>query len=181
MPPTAGRSIPAIQQRTDKMADFEARIERLDRMKVASVQAFGENPESEAWRKAEAWAGPLGLLDDLDKHSVFGFNNPAPSPDRTEYGYEFWVAIDSEIEADANIEMKEFGGGLYAVTTCNLSDEINSEFFQKEGYLESWKKLDDWVEQSRFQPGSHQGLEKPQDPSVPETELVLDLYYPIVE
>jgi DNA gyrase inhibitor GyrI len=163
------------------MAGFEARIENLERMRVASVHAFGESPEREAWKKMEAWANPIGLLDNIEKHPVFGFNNPDPSPECNEYGYEFWVAVDPEIEAGSGIELKEFDGGRYAVTSCNLFDEINSEFFRREGYLESWKKLHDWVKENQLKPGRHQALERPHDPRVPEEELVLDLYFPIEE
>ena len=77
--------------------------------------------------------------------------------------------------------MKEFGGGLYAVKECRLQEEMASEFFRNEGYLESWKMLHDWVEAGEYRSGDHQWLEKPQDPEAPEEELVLDLYYPIEE
>ncbi|UCD96879.1 MAG: hypothetical protein JSV35_02160, partial [Candidatus Bathyarchaeota archaeon] len=70
----------------------------------------------------------------------------------------------------------EFKGGLYAVTTCNLKEEIESEFFQKEGYLESWKKIVDWVKASEYSFGKNQCLEKAHDPGAAEDELVLDLY-----
>jgi len=163
------------------MAGFEARIESLESMMVASVHAFGESPEGEAWKKMEAWAGPIGLLDNIEKHPVFGFNNPNPSPDSKEYGYEFWLAVESEIEPGRGIEWKDYEGGRYAVTVCNVFDEMNSEFFRREGYLESWKKLRDWVVENQLRPGSHQALERPHDPRVPEEELVLDLYYPIEE
>jgi hypothetical protein len=40
---------------------MEVRLERLPAMRVAHVHAFSESPEEDAWRKMEAWAGPLGL------------------------------------------------------------------------------------------------------------------------
>ena len=161
------------------MADIHARIVSLKPMRVASVHTYGESPEREAWRKMEAWAGPIGLLEDLAKHPVFGFNNPHPSPDRSEYGYEFWIAINPETEAGPGIELKQFEGGSYAVTSCRLLEEVHSEFFQREGYLESWQKLFDWAEGKQYKRGSHQSLEKPHDPRAPEAELVLELFLPI--
>lgn len=161
------------------MAGIKARIINLDPMMVASVHAVGRNPERAAWKKMEEWAGPLGLLDNLEEHPVFGFNNPNPSPDSNEYGYEFWLAIDAEIETGPGVELKEFEGGRYAVARCTLFDELKSEFFRREGYLESWKKLDDWVKDNQLTQGSHQALEKPIDPNATEEDLVLDLYYPI--
>ncbi len=59
--------------------------------------------------------------------------------------------------------------------------ETSSEFFRKEGYLEFWKTLHDWVEASDYRSGSQQWLESARDPRAPEEELVLDLYYPIEE
>ncbi len=163
------------------MATFEARIVKLSPIRVASVHAYGESPERDAWEKMEAWAGPLGLLDDTEKHPVFGFNNPNPSPGSNKYGYEFWMAVDPEIEAGPGVEMKQFEGGTYAVASCNLLEEINSEFFKTEGFLESWQKLIDWAEEKNLKQGDHQALEKPHDPRAPESELILDLYLPIEE
>lgn len=63
------------------MAAFEVRIENLEPMMIAMAHAVSESPERDAWKKMEAWAGPIGLLDDSEKHPVFGFNKPHPSPD----------------------------------------------------------------------------------------------------
>jgi DNA gyrase inhibitor GyrI len=163
------------------MAGFEPRIVRLEPMTVASAHAISENPERDAWKKIETWAGPLGLLDDVEAHPVFGFNNPHPSPDSGQYGYEFWIAIDPGTEVGPGMKLKHFEGGSYAVTSCKLLEEVRSAYFQSEGHLESWRKLFDWVEQKQIKPGSHQALEKPRDPRAPEDEVVLDLYLPISE
>lgn len=163
------------------MTDLEVRIVKLEPMRVASVRAISESPEGEAWERMRAWAEPKGLLDDIEKHPVFGFNNPNPSPDRKEYGYEFWIRVDPDTEPEGEIEVKDFAGGLYAVTTCNLQEELASEFFQTEGFLEPWKKIYDWVKSSQYRHGSHQGLEKAHDPGASPEDLVLDLYCPIEE
>lgn len=150
-------------------------------MSVASVRAIGKNPEHDAWEKMRAWAEPKGLLGDIKKHPVYGFNNPDPSPDKKEYGYEFWIRVDPETKPDSETKIKEFKGGFYAVTTCKLKEEIESEFFEKEGYLESWKKIVDWVKSSKYKFGKHQCLEKAHDPEASDEELILDLYCPIEE
>jgi hypothetical protein len=94
------------------MADLVVRLVRLVPMRVASVRATSETPEREAWEKLRAWAQPRGLLDHPDKHPVFGFNNPSPSPDRTEYGYEFWIRVDPGTQPEGEIEVKDSAGGL---------------------------------------------------------------------
>ena len=97
----------------DTMIDLEVRIVKLEPMRVASVRAISETPERDAWEKMRAWAEPKGLLDDVEKHLVFGFNNPNPSPDRKEYGYEFWICIGPDIEPESEIEVKDFVLDLY--------------------------------------------------------------------
>jgi len=169
------------KQKEPKMKEFEIKIVRLEPMRVASARVISTTPENEAWEKMRSWAEPRGLLEDLQKHPVFGFNNPNPSPDRKEYGYEFWIRVELDVEPEGDIKIKEFEGGLYAVTTCRLKEELESEFFEKEGYLESWKKIVDWVKSSRYGYGKHQCLEKAHDPNASEEELVLDLYCPIEE
>lgn len=167
------------KERESTMKELDVRIVRLAPMHVASVQAVSETPEHDAWEKMRAWAEPRGLLENVEEHPVFGFNNPDPSPGRKEYGYEFWIRIDSAAEPEGEVEVKEFGGGLYAVTECNLKEETESEFFRKEGYLESWKKISDWVDASEYDCGKHPCLEKSHDPRAAEEELILDLYCPI--
>jgi len=169
------------KKKEPRMKEFEVKIVRLEPMRVASANVISTTPEHDAWEKMRTWAEPKGLLEDLEKHPVFGFNNPNPSPDRKEYGYEFWIRVEPDIEPKGEVEVKEFEGGLYAVTTCKLKEEIESEFFQKEGCLESWKKIVDWVKSSKYKYGKHQCLEKAHDPNASEEELVLDLYCPIEE
>lgn len=169
------------KQKEPKMKEFEVKIVSLEPMRVASARVISTTPENEAWEKMRTWAEPKGLLEDLKKHPVFGFNNPNPSPDQKKYGYEFWIRVEPDVEPEGDIKIKEFEGGLYATTTCKLKEELESEFFQKEGYLESWKKLVNWVKSSKHRYGKHQCLEKAHDPNASEEELVLDLYCPIEE
>lgn len=168
-------------KKVDTMKEFKVEIVELEPMRVASVRAISETPEHDAWKKMRTWAEPKSLLEDIEKHPIFGFNNPDPSPDRKEYGYEFWIRVESDIESEGEIEIKNFEGGLYAVTTCNLKEELESEFFKKEGYLESWKKIVDWVKYSKYKFGKHQALEKAHDPGASDKELILDIYCPIEE
>ncbi len=164
------------------MTEIEVRIVRLEPMRVASFRAESASPEQDAWEKLRAWAEPRGLLDDPEKHPVFGFNNPDPTPDRAEYGYELWIRVDASTESDEDAEVKDAPGGLYAVASCRLGEEIASEFFRKHGYLESWKNLYDWVkgkENLIFANG--QWLERVVNPGASESELMLDLHCPVEE
>ena len=154
------------------MSELEVRIVRLEPMRVASVHGFGESPEGQALEKLIAWARPKGLLDDLEQHGVFGFNNPDPSPGSSNYGYEFWIVVGPDVGPEGEVSIKEFSGGLYAVTRCKGVSNIGK----------TWHQLGTWRENSKYKRAYHQWLEKPigQIEVSPE-ELLLDLYCPIAE
>jgi DNA gyrase inhibitor GyrI len=155
------------------MNDISVRIIELEPMRVASVRVMGEPPEQEAWENLHAWAEPSGLLNDLQGHPVFGFNNPGPSKDRKEYGYEFWIRVGPKVKSEGEVEVKDFPGGLYAVTTCRLQGDPCGSV------MEVWRRLWDWVQQSEYRWRRTHELEKPHDPRASEGEMVLDLYLPI--
>ncbi len=169
------------KEKEEKMKEIKVEIVKLEPMQVASVRAVSQTPERDAWEKMRSWAQPRGLLEDIRKHPVFGFNSPDPSPGQKEYGYEFWIRVEPDTRTSGDVEIKEFPGGLYAVTMCNLKEETESDFFKKEGYLESWKNLADWVKSSKYKMGKRQCLEKAHEPGASEEELILDLYCPIEE
>ena len=155
------------------MSKLEVRIERLEPMRMASVRVVSDTPEHDAWEKLREWAEPLGLLKDIEKNPVFGFNNPGPALDRREYGYEFLIRINPDVEPECDIQVINFPGGLYAVTKCSLLGDPN--------ILETWKSLWEWVLENKYEHRRTHELEKPQNPLSPEEDLILDLYFPIEE
>ena len=159
------------------MSELDVRIVKLVPMRLISAWGFGSSPEEEAWNKLRAWAEPKGLMDDLEKNRIFGFNNPDPSPGSPNYGYEIWLSVEPEVEPDEgdDFEIKEFEGGVYGVTRC----EIVGNF---EVIGETWKKLNAWREDSHYGPGNWQWLERTiRLASDPPDEFILDLYIPISE
>jgi DNA gyrase inhibitor GyrI len=154
----------------EEIADENIRIVELDPMRVATVRVISENPENDAWEKLSAWANPLGLFADFGKHPVFGFNNPNPSPRQKEYGYEFWIRVDSQIESEGDIEVKEFQGGLFAMTSCKISE-------MGDVYRNLWK----WVNssESRYAWREDHELEKPRNPLATGNEMEFDIYMPV--
>ncbi len=155
------------------MSEFQVRIVDLPPMRVAAVRAFSETPEQDAWSRLEAWARPLGLLDALDRHPVFGFNNPAPRAGDKRYGYEFWIVPGEGVLPGPAIEVKSFPGGRYAVTRCRLQGDPAGEL------PVVWKRLWDWVQHSPYRWRRAQELEGLRNPGAPADELVLDLHLPI--
>jgi AraC family transcriptional regulator len=125
-----------------------------------------------AWKKLAAWARPKGLFDDLESHRIFGFNNPSPSAGSPNYGYEFWIQVGPEVQPEGEVTIREFQGGLYAVTRCKGVETITP----------TWKELVKWLADSRYKRASHQWLEEHIGPAdVGPDELTLDLYAPIAE
>ena len=162
-------------QNMSKEEKFEPRIVELEPMHVASARVISESPEQDTWAKLSAWAEKKGLLDNHELHPVFGFNNPDPSPDKKDYGYEFWIKVDPETESEGDITVKGFEGGLYAVTTTKLFPLGEDEC------IPAWKKLGDWVKESKYDFGKHQWMEKHLNPRASPEELVIDLHMPIKE
>ena len=142
------------------MSKLEVRIVSLEPMRVASANGFGEQPETQTWSKILAWASAQGF-EDLSKHRFFGFNNPNPSPGSPNYGYEQWITVPPGSQGNEEIEIKEFSGGLYAVTRSEGLQHIS----------ENWMKLALWREESNYQEAHHQWFE----------DYVFDLYAPIDE
>ena len=151
----------------------DVRIVRLEPLRVASALGFGAEPESLAWQKILAWAERNGVLKDTEARR-FGFNNPSPSAGSPNYGYEQWVTVGPDAQGDGEVEIKTFGGGLYAVARCNL------------GHIgEVWRDLVAWRERSRYRPAHHQWLEDRQ-PAADHgrgrrERRELDLYLPIAD
>ena len=155
------------------MPNLDVKIVRLEPMRVACAHVVGEEPEHDAWVKLHDWVEPKGLLNDLEKHPVFGFNNPNPTEGGKEYGYEMWIRVDPDVEAEGEVTVKGFPGGLFAVTTCKLMNDPNGNM------PEVWMKLYEWVKASEYKWAKTQELEKLRDVSSSDEDLVLDLYLPI--
>lgn len=153
------------------MNEKNFRIVELPAMRVASVLGYGEQPEYLAWEKLVSYAGPRGYLEDRSNHPVYGFNNPDPSPGSPNYGYEYWICVGPEAQAEGDAQIKEFAGGLYAVARC----EIRAGDFQT--IPETWKKLVEWFEDSRYRHAGHQWLE--QHLADPGEDFDLDLFMPV--
>lgn len=155
---------------------LSVRIVRLPALHVASVHGFGKEPEAAAWQQLTAWAGPLGLLAKPEAHRIFGFNNPNPAPGSPNYGYEFWIIVGTDVAPSAGVELKDFPGGLYAVTRCEVHNDPGDQI------PATWQQLVRWRESSKYKSARHQWLEEHISTSgLTEGDFTLDLYLPIAE
>jgi DNA gyrase inhibitor GyrI len=152
------------------MSELDVRIVTMDPMRVASAYGFGDSPEEQAWDKILAFAQAKGL--DREEARFFGFNNPDPSPGSPNYGYEQWITIGPDVEAEGDIRIVDFAGGLYASTRLRGLSNIG----------QAWKQLVQWFEDSPYRKGPHQWLEELlTPPESPQEEWEFILYLPISE
>ncbi len=155
------------------MSDLNVRIVKLEPQRVAMSYGYGSGPENIAWENMLAFVKAKGLDKDGQPHRYFGFNNPNPTPGSPNYGYEQWITVDPMLQAEGEIKVKTFDGGLYAVTRCKLGNITGA-----------WQELFGWREKSPYRFGSHQWLEEVlADPAAEPIgpESVFDLYMPIAE
>jgi AraC family transcriptional regulator len=152
------------------MSELNVKIVKLEPMQVISMYGFGQGPEGQAWDKLRAWLEQKGMMADLKAHRFFGFNNPNPAPGSPNYGYEQWMTVGPEVVPEGDVRVKDFGGGLYAMTRCKLPV-----------ITETWKKLVIWREGSAYRPATHQWLEECLTPFVPDEDIEFDIYLPIME
>ncbi len=156
------------------MSNLKVRIEGLPPLRVASFHAFSNSPEEDALAAMKAWATAKGLYD-LATHRVFGFDTTDTAPGSTKRGYEVWITVGPDVQGDGGAVIKEFGGGLYAVTHCVVRDPWQD-------IPGTWKKLTQWVEGSAYLMAHHQWLEEHlHEPLDPGVVFTLDLYLPIAQ
>jgi DNA gyrase inhibitor GyrI len=153
------------------MNELDVRIVKLEPMRVASTVGFGTSPEELAWEKILGYAEEMGLMEEGEKRRFFGFNNPSPSAGSPNYGYEQWITVDADTPASGDVIIKDFSGGTYAVTRCNLTD-----------IGEKWQALVKWAESSPYTVSHKLCLEEALTPPQEDMPaMILDLYLPIVE
>jgi len=158
------------------MEDQDIRIVTLPAMRMASFYAFSSSPETVAWDITVNWAKSHGCWQEAPSVRIFGFNNPDPSAGSPNYGYEFWLTINDEVQYDSDTKIKEFSGGMFAVLRCNVTTN------PWEIIPASWGKLVKWLESSHYKHGNHQWLEEHLSrPDAIESGFVLDLCLPISE
>jgi DNA gyrase inhibitor GyrI len=143
-------------------------IVRIEPLRVASIWAFGPNPEELAWQKLAAFARTHGLLTAGTR--IFGFNHPDPSPGSPNYGYEFWITVGPEVTPAEEFRIFETPGGLYAVLHADVAGDFNATI------PAAWQRLDSWVAASSYRHGAHQWLEEHTTAGTP-----FAFYYPLAE
>ena len=150
----------------------EVRIADLPPMRVASALGYGTQPEDQAARLIVEFAKSIGLAPGDPGYRTFGFNNPDPSPGSPNYGYEIWLVIGSDVEAEEPITIKAVPGAKYAVTRIRALSNIGT----------AWRELVAWFEESPYTrpPNGCTCLVEIANPAETDPEKwIFDLYLPI--
>ena len=151
------------------MEDLNVRIVRLAPMRVASAYGFGASPRG--WRGGTCWTGRrrAGCWT-MNRRRVLRVQQPQPIGGSPNYGYEQWMTVGPDVAGSGEVTIKEFAGGLYAVTRCKGLQTIT----------DTWHRLATWCEGSPYVMGQHQWLEECFTPDAARLEdYVFDLYLPI--
>lgn len=146
-------------------------LKQIEPLRVASCRVLSETPEKDAFNLIMEWADRNGVLTSPKPYRLFGFDNPGPAKDKKAYGYEFWITVEPGLKESGPVVMKDFAGGLYAVTGTTI-----------ENIALAWKNFMIWLEVSRYSHGGHRCLEEHLAISGPPDEKTqIDLYLPLAE
>ena len=154
------------------MAQTDVRIVDLPPMRVASALGYGTEPENQAATMIAEFARSIGLNPGDEGYRTFGFNNPNPSPGSPNYGYEIWLVIGPDVQAEEPIMIKDVPGSKYAVARFTGLSNIGRV----------WRELVAWFEDSPYMrpPNWCTCLEEIINPTETDPEKwTFDLYLPI--
>ena len=157
------------------MKQAEIKIVNLPQMRIACINSYCESPETDAFNRMKVWAKAHGVLE--KPYRTFGFDNPIGGPGSPNRGYDVWITVDESIQADNEVSIVDFKGGLYAV----MRVDVKSPW---EDIPPAWGRLVEWRENSKYHEAHHQWLEEhigPLDIMGGEEAFTLDLHLPIRE
>lgn len=170
----AERHAELIQEiyKSERKMKEEYKLFELPIMKVACFRAISESPEYDAFNKLRDWASLKGLLEDIEKNPIYGFERPDLYKSEKIRAYEFWIKVDSDKIADKEVELRQVPSAKYATTVCKTGGEPWRTIPL------AWQKLDEWVKSQGYKMGLAQCLEQHHAPGLSD-DFTLTLYYPI--
>ncbi len=151
---------------------LDVRIVHLEPMRVASVISDGATPEMNALATMLHWARQHQLLEGRHLPRFFGFDAPEAPNSPTTHAYEIWMTVPPTALSDDVAQIKEFAGGLYAVTRVTGVENI----------FPTWQRLEKWVAGSNFHASDRPCLEEHvRFIDLMTNDYEVDLYLPIEE
>lgn len=111
---------------------MDIRILYLAPATVAACHYMGDNPEENAEKILARFIKESNLTALKPDFRMYGFNNPSPTKETDQYGYEFFVTIPENLNVEAPLMKKEFAGGLYAAHCIKMGDFHEWELFSEQ-------------------------------------------------
>jgi len=148
-------------------------VKTLGALRVAHYRAVSPTPEDDSFKRMEEWLSQQDIKSPASARR-FGFDVEVSPEQRGKgfRGYEVWCEVPESVTASGDVEVKDFGGGLYAV--MKVTDPFSNPF---EVIPAGWKRLVEWARTStEYVIGEHQHLEEPVGT---KEDLCLNLYLPI--
>lgn len=159
-------------------------ITRLEPCKVASFHVKDSlTPEADVFKLFRNWAEANGLLERHRFLPVLGFNNPW-GPEGKPRGYEIWSFLEGLGEVDlSDVTVKNFPGGLFAVTTIPGIDVIPEYAQQLRVAIDAHPRYATaYPEKYQYDVDPSPELEMVYTPNAQRAEdFVLDYFIPIKE
>lgn len=149
---------------------MEVNIKKIEPNRFASFYGFGKQPEEEAMNKLLRWCQRRNINIDDKENIIYGFNNPNPIPDSSEYGYEFWLKVSIDERPEEDVRIIEYHGGNYAITEC----------IGAENMFQTWQALYKWCIENKYILGHHQALERIIENISDISKIRIELCCPVV-
>jgi DNA gyrase inhibitor GyrI len=160
------------------------KITRLEPGKVVSFHVKDSlQPEKEVFERFHEWAEANGLPETHRYLPVLGFNNPW-GPEGKRRGYEILCFLEGLGDVDlSGVTVKDFPGGLFAVTTIPGLDVIAEYGRQLRRAIDSHPRYAmDYPEHHRCEVDPSPELEMVYTPKAQRPDdFVLDYFIPIKE
>jgi AraC family transcriptional regulator len=104
--------------------------------RMAAAKTVSEYPEIEVIKFLEEWVAARGIDGKASRH--FGFDIPVSDDQQAQglRGYEYWIAVPENVEADEQVSIVDFPGGEYV--TLRITDPFTDPF---ETIPAGWQKL----------------------------------------
>lgn len=152
----------------------DVQVKTIGVLRVARYRAASPTPEDDSFKYIEEWLSRQDIKNPAAARR-FGFDVEVnPEQGRKGFrGYEVWCVVPESAKASGGVEIKDFGGGLYAV--MKVTDPFSNPF---EVIPAGWKRLVEWAKtNTEYVIGEHQHLEEPVGT---KDDVCLNLYLPIV-
>ena len=121
----------------------EITFQELAPQRVICSRMISAEPEDEVIQRVQSWLVQHGLS--IESRRSFGFDVPVSVAEAAAgmRGYEIGYVVPDEVKADNGVQLRSYGGGMYAV--LRVYNAFEAPF---EAIGGGWKQLIAWIKDS---------------------------------